>query len=140
MRMLPFFKPKKGFMVAGGGLETSAGGGGGGGGGAGLSFTDDETAVGTFGSDTLYCRKINIPDSFFTSGQYTIPSSTGYKIKFAIGYVDGSASGGYSDVKYLENRYFTNYGNTIRLISSTITSSEIVPNSGYAYIFYTKNS
>lgn len=28
--MLPFFKPKKGFMLAGGGLEISSGGGGGG--------------------------------------------------------------------------------------------------------------
>lgn len=29
MRMLPFFKPKKGFMIAGGGLDTVGGGGGG---------------------------------------------------------------------------------------------------------------
>lgn len=29
MRMLPFFKPKKGFVVAGGGLDTGGGGGGG---------------------------------------------------------------------------------------------------------------
>ena len=29
MRMLPFFKPKKGFMIAGGGLDTGGSGGGG---------------------------------------------------------------------------------------------------------------
>lgn len=28
MRMLPFFKPKRGFVVAGGGLDTGGGGGG----------------------------------------------------------------------------------------------------------------
>ena len=38
MRMLPFFKPKKGFMIAGGGLDT-AGGGGGGGGGSSVDYS-----------------------------------------------------------------------------------------------------
>lgn len=45
MRMLPFFKPKKGFMVAGGGLETSSGGGGGGGGGK-IDYTTEEQNTG----------------------------------------------------------------------------------------------
>lgn len=46
MRMLPFFKPKKGFMMAGGGFETSSGGGGGGGGSSIPDFSTDEIDTG----------------------------------------------------------------------------------------------
>lgn len=43
MRMLPFFKPKKGFMIAGGGLDTAGGGGGGGGGSYNYATTKYDT-------------------------------------------------------------------------------------------------
>lgn len=52
--MLPFFKPKKGFMIAGGGLETAAGGGG----GSGINFSTNEVDTGDIWSDgkKIYCR------------------------------------------------------------------------------------
>lgn len=57
MRMLPFFKPKKGFMLAGGGVETSSGGGGGGGGGFSINFSTDEQEVGTWvDGSTVYMK------------------------------------------------------------------------------------
>lgn len=82
MRMLPFFKPKKGFMIAGGGLETSSGGGGGGsytlptatasrlGGvkiGSGISVTNDGTISATGGggggSYVEHVSTIDVPSS-----------------------------------------------------------------------------
>ena len=138
MRLLPFLTPKKGYQFAGSGFESSNGGGGGGGGS--FDFTDDETAVGQYGNEVLYCKKISVPDVLFTSGQYTIPSSTTYKIRFALGGAECSQSGGYRISKYLETKYFTQYGNALSILTATISSSDIVSNSGYAYIFYTKNN
>lgn len=51
--MLPFFKPKKGFMIAGGGLDT-AGGGGGGGGGVNYSQTEFATRDKWVDGKTIY--------------------------------------------------------------------------------------
>lgn len=66
MRMLPFFKPKKGFMVAGGGLETTAGGGGGGGGG-GISIDTTPTQVGTLGTTPIYSKRIILSEGVSVS-------------------------------------------------------------------------
>ena len=65
MRMLPFFKPKKGFMIAGGGLETT-GGGGGGGGGSTLNFSVNETKIGTFNGKDLFSRIIPASDFYYS--------------------------------------------------------------------------
>ena len=54
--MLPFFKPKKGFVFAGGGLETASGGGGGGGTANVPTFYEDETEIGTLNNKPLYAR------------------------------------------------------------------------------------
>lgn len=81
MRMLPFFKPKKGFMMAGGGLETSSGGGGGGGGGGAYAISTTETKTNfTYMGDDVYCKAYNIDISAtlgsgsttFTSGETQI--------------------------------------------------------------------
>lgn len=68
MRMLPFFKPKKGFMIAGGGFETSTGGGGGGGGFSPPQFSTTETDTGYKWIDgkTIYSRVIT--DTFNSGG------------------------------------------------------------------------
>ena len=62
LRMLPFFKPKKGFMVAGGGLEASSGGGGG---GSGITFSVEETKIGTFNGKDLFSRIIPADDFYY---------------------------------------------------------------------------
>lgn len=64
--MLPFFKPKKGFMLAGGGLEASSGGGGGGGGSSSLDFSTTETKIGTFNGKDLFSRIIPASDFYYT--------------------------------------------------------------------------
>ena len=70
MRMLPFFKPKKGFMIAGGGLETSSGGGGGGGSSNVPAFYEDETEIGTLNNKPLYARTFT---GMTTTSNVTIP-------------------------------------------------------------------
>ena len=60
MRMLPFFKPKKGFMLAGGGLEASSGGGGGG--GASPIIDTTERKVMTLNGRDVYARVIPSAD------------------------------------------------------------------------------
>jgi len=61
LRMLPFFKPKKGFMIAGGGLEASAGGGGGSG---GVNFSTSEFPT--------HCKWIDGKDIFGTTLNVTV--------------------------------------------------------------------
>ena len=85
MRMLPFFQPKKGFMIAGGGLETSSGGGGGGGGS--VHYSTEPRIVGKW-YDGRDCYEVTIVttsnsidvssyniDEFYCVGGYTKFSS-----------------------------------------------------------------
>ena len=77
MRMLPFFKPKKGFMVAGGGLETSSGGGGGGGGSSyNYSTTKYDTGKKWLNGNTVYGLVIegNLPATTTATTIATIPN------------------------------------------------------------------
>ena len=104
MRMLPFFKPKKGFVVAGGGLDAGGGGGGGGsytlptatasrlGGvkiGSGVSVADDGTiSVSGGGGGTLTQRTETITSGSTLHDVATIPVETNktYIISSQIGW------------------------------------------------------
>lgn len=74
MRMLPFFKPKKGFMIAGGGLETSAGGGGGG--GSSRNWSTDETVIGYQNNKPVYSKSFNNLTLEGTNVNIVMPSDT----------------------------------------------------------------
>lgn len=163
MRIMPFMKRKKGVQFAGIGLDTggdsslpiastsTVGGVMIGEGvnidqtgkisvdsGGGITFTDDETQVGTFAGDTLYCKKVSIADSFFTStSSIDIPNSANLNVLFALSGCQGSA--GYLQYSPCSIRIYSQLNvSTLVRLGSSISSSDFVTNSGFAYIFYTK--
>ena len=163
MRITPFMKRKKGVQFAGIGLDTGGGSSlpiastttiGGvmiGEGvnidetgkisvdsGGGITFTDEETQVGTFAGVTLYCKKVSIADSFFTSvSSIDIPNSVNLNVIFALSGCQGSA--GYIQYAPCAIRIYVQLNVcSLMRFGSSISSSEFVTNSGFAYIFYTK--
>lgn len=133
MRMLPFFKPKKGFMIAGGGLETSGGGGGGGGGSSFPDLSTDETNTGIKDVDgkDIYMKvftTLTVEDNY----SRVISIDNLYKILDIHGYIQ------HANYQY-GLQYWTLYAsNDIRVSTYSQLSSD--DTTGEIIAFYTKTS
>lgn len=104
--MLPFFKPKKGFMIAGGGLDTAGGGGGGGG---FPPFSTDETDTGMKWIDgkSIYMKSYYIES--VTADKSKIDDLTNIDLMFAFGAVKfNSDNAQYSTPFYYTSSIYTN--------------------------------
>ena len=133
MRMLPFFKPKKGFMIAGGGLETSSGGGGGGGGGQSIHFSTSEFSTGWTWTDN---KPIYGIVKHVTSGSTTDLPSDIDKIIMISGMTTGTskmAINYYDDGSYNVKTSINVYGQIQYSIRGWSDSADVI-------VFYTKNS
>lgn len=132
MRMLPFFKPKKGFMVAGGGLETSGGGGGGGGGNAPIIPDNGEVKVFTIGNKDVYaCHLSNPRMDAYNNDSWLFDLNIGDVLGCFATTSTGHMVGG--STYNIETIYFTTSGLYIDTSGSGWSIADIV-------IFYTKSN
>lgn len=131
MRMLPFFKPKKGFQFAGGGLETSSGGGGGGGGGSTPIIPDNgEVKVFSIGSKDVYACHISNPRmDAYINDSWLMALNIGDILGCFATTSNGQMAGG--STFNIETIYFNNSGLYIDTSGSGWSIADIV-------IFYTK--
>ena len=112
----------------------------GGGGGGGISFTDTETKIGTYGESDLFCKKVSVSDDVFTTDDYVTIQAGNVNVVYASLYCTAQFG------QYQKNRYYlcnietdnTINSNKVFRLGVGLSSGQVVANSGYAYIFYTK--